>query len=86
MALGDRTVTLYAGYEFAGDNVQECIRKRNTFFRGIAVAGNVNMADPKQLIAPSLEKTRALADTLGVMLPLAEWGVGHRLSNAVGCC
>lgn len=72
VVLGDYTVTVYPGYAYAGEKVEEYIREHNTFFRGMAMAGTVVVADPKQLIAPALDNTQALADTLGAMLPLTE--------------
>lgn len=72
--LGDFTVGVYSGCAYAGEHVKECMRDHDTFFRGLPMAGTVNVVDPKQLIAPALDKNQALADTLGLMLPLAEWG------------
>ncbi|KAL2060446.1 hypothetical protein VTL71DRAFT_9477 [Oculimacula yallundae] len=75
--LGDFLARAHAGCGGGNPNPVECGKLYNTYWSGFPLAGNVQVKDPKDLIAPNFENNKALRTQLDNELKLSEWDLSQ---------
>lgn len=78
ISLGDYMVHLANGCQFAGDQVNECIKKQSTFWHNYP---NINydklsVPNPKDVISGAYDKTKGLLDTSTIAKRFAPYDFG----------
>ena len=73
---GDRMAYSGNGCQYAGNDVQECIRKSATWWHGYPLLKNITVPNPRDIVSKSYDRSRALAESAAQAQRFAAYDLG----------